>query len=198
MLPWISIHASRGGSDAICRSCALRSIYFNPRFPRGKRRPIFSIYFTEPVFQSTLPAGEATWELLPFALAFPISIHASRGGSDTVQGSGSQRVSNFNPRFPRGKRPLPANNTSYLYVISIHASRGGSDVRSGLPAAGTGYFNPRFPRGKRPTARLLPKFSPDFNPRFPRGKRPASVSGAAITVTISIHASRGGSDRTAI
>ena len=33
----ISIHASRGGSDAAFFSHSLNNLYFNPRFPRGKR-----------------------------------------------------------------------------------------------------------------------------------------------------------------
>ena len=56
------------------------------------------------VFQSTLPAGEATLPLKLFLLTLVISIHASRGGSDIHRQS--------------GLRDAP---------ISIHASRGGSD-----------------------------------------------------------------------
>ena len=58
-----------------------------------------------PIFQSTLPAGEATTAILGKLRMAKISIHASRGGSD---GSG---VSYYDVLPP----------------ISIHASRGGSD-----------------------------------------------------------------------
>ena len=58
------------------------------------------------IFQSTLPAGEATKDEARQAADKMISIHASRGGSDKIP---------------------------YAYItvdeISIHASRGGSDVR---------------------------------------------------------------------
>ena len=100
----ISIHASRGGSDA-------------RRWRNGEAS-------TE--FQSTLPAGEATCALCKEAVNIEISIHASRGGSDLTQGIDSCSCYNFNPRFPRGKRPK---------LILKNAWRGD--------------FNPRFPRGKR-------------------------------------------------
>ena len=56
------------------------------------------------IFQSTLPAGEATASLSVMAYSLSISIHASRGGSDDDLKTKMQKV-----------------------VISIHASRGGSD-----------------------------------------------------------------------
>ena len=81
--PDISIHASRGGSDGKRSPEGLCGSHFNPRFPRGKRLSDaafcgrytwISIHAsrggsdkTEPIlisfsglFQSTLPAGEAT------------------------------------------------------------------------------------------------------------------------------------------
>ena len=105
----------------------VQSSYFNPRFPRGKRQPSFTSSRRQAIFQSTLPAGEAT----------------RRTTRPTVT------MNYFNPRFPRGKRrrsrwracwwngfqsTLPAGEATFvdapLYVIaaiSIHASRGGSD-----------------------------------------------------------------------
>ena len=58
----ISIHASRGGSDAVVRAKDVSKT--------------------------------------------PISIHASRGGSDTNHDFDKVPLANFNPRFPRGKRPV--------------------------------------------------------------------------------------------
>ena len=60
-------------------------------------------------FQSTLPAGEATHRRQVAGAPVPISIHASREGSDTEQ-----------------------LDESYITVISIHASRRGSDIYYGL------------------------------------------------------------------
>ena len=102
----ISIHASREGSDRQDCYTRRRNHYFNPRFPRGKRPFSQSIGDLSLVFQSTLPAGEATLQAgryPPFEDA--ISIHASRGGSD------------------KGLIDL-----AYRSGISIHASREGSDA----------------------------------------------------------------------
>ena len=124
----ISIHASREGSDVRCYAYMFNvRPYFNPRFPRGKRllyhRPRGRVH----QFQSTLPAREATSERPWHPGPRPISIHASREGSDSVfhgqcgiqvtfQSTLPAReatrmasfcfssLSHFNPRFPRGKR----------------------------------------------------------------------------------------------
>ncbi len=42
---------------------------------------------------------------------------------------------NFNPRFPRGKRLLRHDYRLFLFAISIHASREGSDLAAGTNAA---------------------------------------------------------------
>ena len=78
----ISIHASRGGSDfSFCQFIA-PLLYFNPRFPWGKR--------------PSLSLGSRAHQI--------ISIHASRGGSDLVIFYSDYAIFNFNPRFPWGKR----------------------------------------------------------------------------------------------
>ena|GEM_PF-3123354 len=56
----ISIHASRGGSDVVLFFSILHLRDFNPRFPWGKRPLIFGGIPSVPIFQSTLPVGEAT------------------------------------------------------------------------------------------------------------------------------------------
>ena len=111
------------GRSAICALLA----DFNPRFPRGKRQGSQKYYSMHHLFQSTLPAGEATWPPLEdegkgqFQSTLPageatsrplqgplltgISIHASRGGSDLKGAVDNQTLIDFNPRFPRGKRP---------------------------------------------------------------------------------------------
>ena len=101
----ISIHASRGGSDPMRRLFLMRMQDFNPRFPRGKRRCRSWKLRCRSLFQSTLPAGEATKMPKDTVLLLFISIHASRGGSD--------------PEF--------LDKLTDLASISIHASRGGSD-----------------------------------------------------------------------
>ena len=145
---------------------------FNPRFPRGKRPRCDEAFLRSGLFQSTLPAGEAT----PAAVL------------DLV-------TRNFNPRFPRGKRQRSKRGIVALLLISIHASRGGSDVKSRPLDPYIMHFNPRFPRGKRlPRDCQTPMLSADFNPRFPRGKRLSRTQRHCRFYSISIHASRGGSD----
>ena len=169
------------------------SRYFNPRFPRGKRLPCNCSMASLPVFQSTLPAREATSRQVDNVRLPYISIHASREGSDKIRIFLIIGIVYFNPRFPRGKR-----------LIGYRDNHAITD------------FNPRFPRGKRHSSveqqYLKDKFqstlpareatrgrpwilsgSTNFNPRFPRGKRPRRDGGQKPR-KISIHASREGSD----
>ena len=145
----ISIHASRGGSDNSLEYPPAKYFDFNPRFPWGKRPSTFCPSGAVSAFQSTLPVGEATttiaaisdfaiyfnprfpWGKRPFlgrsvCQQWPISIHASRGGSDRALRCSCGALFDFNPRFPWGKRHTAA-----------------------LARAGAAYFNPRFPWGKR-------------------------------------------------
>ena len=100
-----------------------------------------------------------------------ISIHALREESDAVKLVFRPERKNFNPRSPRGERPLQINST-----------------------ASCSHFNPRSPRGERPNlaSNVIPlctisihalreesdlqksRFDNllfDFNPRSPRGER---------------------------
>ena len=168
---------------------------FNPRFPRGKRR------FHAPGFFHTTV----------------ISIHASRGGSDTSDNLAHNRDTVFQSTLPAGEATAAETQNQRPTNISIHASRGGSDPAREDNALHPRDFNPRFPRGKRPFCRAFkkapfPHFNPrfprgkrrcgptsvtcllNFNPRFPRGKRPIKFGSRFLYRPISIHASRGGSD----
>ena len=133
----ISIHASRGGSDAA-----------------GKHWIIW-----RQKFQSTLPAGEATYAVKFYSCVHGISIHASRGGSDVHHGK-----------------------VRWETVISIHASRGGSDPVIASRRVGALQFQSTLPAGEATSA--APSYCPgwwNFNPRFPRGKRP-SLSSRSVFV----------------
>ena len=94
-----------------------------------------------------------------------------RGKRPIAESSLVFRAFNFNPRFPRGKRPHDKRHPGTRTCISIHASRGGSDSFSATRRYSPGYFNPRFPRGKRLLIIRAHTFVAYFNPRFPRGKR---------------------------
>ena len=123
----------------------------------------------------------------------------------------------FNPRFPQGKRPhdgpLPPRDVVISIhasrkgsdnpdialnpdnVISIHASRKGSDVLRRQHHSRNRRFQSTLP-AREATLEEISQIASDFdfNPRFPQGKRrmiPLPVIGPC---SISIHASRKGSD----
>ena len=53
--------------------------------------------------------------------ARPVSIHAPREGGDDALSAALSRFSCFNPRPPRGRRPLLAWRSSQIPPVSIHA-----------------------------------------------------------------------------
>ena len=169
----ISIHASRGGSDS-----------------QG-----FSSQGYTTVFQSTLPVGEATFEQC---------YHA-------------KETENFNPRFPWGKRRRPSISGIIYLQFQSTLPVGEATAYALMCVLVLLYFNPRFPWGKRrrrilsstatfafqstlPVGEATVQVVPcgpvvgDFNPRFPWGKRPSRICLVSSCSSISIHASRGGSD----
>ena len=148
-------------------------LYFNPRFPRGKRRIIIPPLLQWFRFQSTLPAREATDDDVTFRSVGSISIHASREGSDGPGAVSFQSSCNFNPRFPRGKRRELVHERSQQIPISIHASREGSDQR------------------------IVNSFPYTFAISIHASREGSDLdvcTAISPTLTISIHASREGSD----
>ena len=216
-MPVISIHAPREGSD-LRRICAIApasrfqstlpargatgpgspfgpgSPYFNPRSPRGERPAASSGLHQHPRISIHAPRegsdAENWWKMRNTF----ISIHAPREGSDQRGSDLGKRVQDFNPRSPRGERPLghqlshglqgdfnprsprgerPDGKVDVVWrgIISIHAPREGSDAWGHSEDYLTLYFNPRSPRGERP-APCCPSAAPGyFNPRSPRGER---------------------------
>ena len=122
----ISIHASRGGSDAML--------------------PLHQGHI---LFQSTLPVGEATVSNTVFLIrVFVISIHASRGGSD-LDHTLKNLIWRISIHASRGGSDAGELKEPVEVLISIHASRGGSDGFAGKRKQEIFNFNPRFPWGKR-------------------------------------------------
>ena len=62
-----------------------------------------------------------------------ISIHAPREGSDRYIFVPCRSTLYFNPRSPRGERPVRRRNSPIVLVISIHAPREGSDPTRAVP-----------------------------------------------------------------
>ena len=91
-------------------ACWLLNIgYFNPRSPWGERQVICM-----------------KWHNGKY-----ISIHAPRGGSDSLWHGCQYGVSDFNPRSPWGERLARIGEQPVYNYISIHAPRGGSDLFAG-------------------------------------------------------------------
>ena len=103
---WISIHAPLAGSDILGRCTSDSFCNFNPRSPRGERLLGSGLHGELFGFQSTLPSRGATSWGGAQVTVFVISIHAPLAGSDYPARFHRARRPNFNPRSPRGERPV--------------------------------------------------------------------------------------------
>ena len=212
----ISIHAPRVGSDVFSGVVASMMFvfqstlpvwgatpepltgrtaqrHFNPRSPCGERRRYKVQDFPGLLFQSTLPVWGATAGNGVVFAKIHISIHAPRVGSDCNSIRQRFDQSHFNPRSPCGERRLAIQTEPYFR-----------------------YFNPRSPCGERPTntshvpqelqfQSTLPVWGATslyayslrpqaFQSTLPVwGATPFDVT-VTVTVAISIHAPRVGSD----
>ena len=194
----ISIHAPREGSDAVRAAAATSPRTISIHAPREGSDTILvkaQDGFTR--FQSTLPARGATlW--------------------DGISGSFG---ADFNPRSPRGERPIPAINLlkSWSFQstlpargatcssvpclcaghISIHAPREGSDlILQMVDFLLRQHFNPRSPRGERQEIFAQGTDEDDISIHAPREGSDSDYKAAYEPLKISIHAPREGSDET--
>ncbi len=171
----ISIHAPREGCDRLYLM-ALFGTYnnFNPRTPRGVRRPAAWFKIGTGPFQSTHPARGATCKLGGGRKMTPnISIHAPREGCDARRSCRLSIWSNFNPRTPRGVRH--------------------EDMKKQWEAEE--YFNPRTPRGVRPWHHLESYVDLIISIHAPReGCDGGALYAECSSRSISIHAPREGCD----
>ena len=149
-----------------------RQNYFNPRPPRGGRRPPPPDPSGTRSFQSTPPSRGATGGSAEGRPKGDISIHAPLAGGDRSWNGSPTSSANFNPRPPRGGRQAvrtilgvgvlfqstppsrgatlgPLSEVFSYRFQSTPPSRGatwcGWGSQGGIP-----YFNPRPPRGGRP------------------------------------------------
>ena len=177
-----------------CDGRLTASTYFNPHSPQGERPGGAVFVCTRFQFQSTLPAGGATFRRHKVCQVFK----------------------HFNPRSPHGERPpyksvpviadrfqstLPAwGATAYgggsenYIVISIHAPRIGSD-KDELTQASKSHFNPRSPHGERRNRSRIFAERVSFQSTLPAwGATSDQKQIAKSALSISIHAPRMGSD----
>ena len=215
----ISIHAPREGCDISKLEAVTAGRYFNPRTPRGVRPGVVGVQ-PKPAAIS-IHAPREGCDLFKHATERDIvyiSIHAPREGCDRSTTVLSPAAGNFNPRTPRGVRPLVLLLGQGLSIFqSTHPARGATattslspsnprQFQSTHPARGAtvcwhyayfvfGNFNPRTPRGVRPTRSTIKLLlATNFNPRTPRGVRPAPLIFPFQPQEISIHAPREGCD----
>ena len=124
--PQISIHAPLAGCDA--KSCGFRGKRAFQSTHPSRGATVSSVLLPEPFFpfQSTHPSRGATPAPGRGARLGAISIHAPLAGCDGfLQGFNLPIPFNFNPRTPRGVRPVGGR---LVYVPSkfqsTHPSRG--------------------------------------------------------------------------
>ena len=103
----ISIHAPREGGDFTALSTNFVFLHFNPRPPRGGRRPTRSARSRFlPHFNPRPPRGGRRLRCLRDKLCKPLfqSTPPARGAT-SWRTIGNGELSHFNPRPPRGGRP---------------------------------------------------------------------------------------------
>ena len=194
VLPFISIHAPRMGSDLLFAGfhcCSLISIH--------------------------APRMGSDISIMAITRCIRISIHAPRMGSDSRPHAAPCTPRNFNPRSPDGERPFSGPHyddhagisihaprmgsdcmrkfTFWQMQISIHAPRMGSDRPSSRVTLRTSIFQSTLP-GWGATKVIAFGGIPflDFNPRSPDGERQPLTETSPARLLISIHAPRMGSD----
>ena len=194
------------------------SLHFNPRTPRGVRPVPSPTGWASLKFQSTHPARGATPRRMVQNRHGAISIHAPREGCDVQIGRRAQDdAKHFNPRTPRGVRPLimdafiananfnprtprGVRRTTGVYLgipqrfQSTHPARGATASRAWRFLVATVFQSTHPARGATRCAPSCAALWTNFNPRTPRGVRLSQ----AVTFTggnlISIHAPREGCD----
>ena len=148
-VPFQSTHPARGATRGWVW-CSPRRRNFNPRTPRGVRRPEPQRLKPMSDFNPRTPRGVRRGAAVDVWTPGPISIHAPREGCDLC---------------------LCRRLTSTI-TISIHAPREGCDVITKFRRSLERDFNPRTPRGVR--REVLDNgvvVHGNSNPRTPRGVR---------------------------
>ena len=193
-MPFQSTHPARGATPHNLSDLKVAR-NFNPRTPRGVRLAGLVRRRVVPQFQSTHPARGATAPMLPDNTVRHISIHAPREGCDRVVCICLYHLTHdFNPRTPRGVRPmLRMMRSSATRFQSTHPARGatgGTCQRTPVRR----YFNPRTPRGVRPTTVTSRPVLLVFQSTHPARGATVERFARRMWTSISIHAPREGCD----
>ncbi len=94
-----------GGATSVLGVLHTAADDFNPRSPWGERRYIVVMEVISILISIHAPRGGSdSLPLLSLAIV-PISIHAPRGGSDEHRRRLQSSPEDFNPRSPWGERP---------------------------------------------------------------------------------------------
>ena len=215
----ISIHAPREGCDRLYLM-ALFGTYnnFNPRTPRGVRRPAAWFKIGTGPFQSTHPARGATpacpveaQGVESFQSTHPargatichwstdnlditISIHAPREGCDISLAMISPLLTVFQSTHPaRGATTSSCVTSISSLFQSTHPARGATEFAVGLYSHHLEFQSTHPARGATYFLYAKRLLRWNFNPRTPRGVR-LQPDGVPVFVFISIHAPREGCD----
>ena len=145
-------------------------------------------------FQSTLPVGGATLRLAFAYQRFLISIHAPRGGSDTICTFGCKVINHFNPRSPWGERlsGLPMHGCSVLFQSTLPV--GGATWNTCAYVSRYTIFQSTLPVGGATSTTRLVVVGEEFQSTLPVGGATTIQKITLLSFIISIHAPRGGSD----
>ena len=108
--------------------CAVETINFNPRSPRGERLSWLPMSFSNDTFQSTLSARRATTRGLIKLRKPKFQSTLSARRATWYCCVCLQKNNYFNPRSPRGERHIFAIRFTKCLFISIHALREESDA----------------------------------------------------------------------
>ena len=102
----ISIHVPREGHDAATKTPHIQFKTFQSTCPARGTTPEISRLIVRQQFQSTCPARGTTDDGNAQLRWLDISIHVPREGHDALNDEIRATAVNFNPRAPRGARPV--------------------------------------------------------------------------------------------
>src|SRR5699024_9580919 len=109
-------------------------------------------------------------------------------GSDSARCRPPSWPAYFNPRSPRGERPVAAHDTARRTLFQTTLPARGATRRSLRPLPCLIHFNPRSLRGERQPLRAGAAAKKRFQSTLPQGERPLPDKTASLIPGISIHA----------